>query len=94
MFCKGETIENVRSISAYSSASELIEENGFLPDQLSADEDFCGFLRSFDDYEAIAYFLVNDDTVLCADSISSDLFSVCSVDEFINGIVEQYKEFN
>ena len=91
MFCNGETIENVRTISAYSSASELIEDYDLLPAALSANEDFCDYLQSFDDYEAVAYFCINGDTVLCADSVNGDLFSVCSADEFIKGIVEQYE---
>ena len=83
---------DISSIEAYSAVYDLLKENGFLPPNIEGD--FCDYLQHCDDFEAVAYFCVNYDTVLCADSINGDLFSVCSADEFINGIYKQYKEFD
>ena len=93
MKIKGDILGTVERISAYNSAFELLDENDFLPKNLRDDQDFCDFLRCCDDYDCIGYFCVNDSTIICTDSINGDVISVCSADELIAGLKEQYEEY-
>ena len=79
----------IRSVSYYSSAFDLLEAETVLPEM---DEDFCGFLRSFDDYEAFAYFCINNETVIVADSINGDIISAEKLSDFLPHIREYYEE--
>lgn len=93
MKIKGDILGTVERISAYSSAFELLEENGFLPENLQDDQDFCDFLRNCDDFECIGYFCVNDSVIICTDNVNGDVISACSADELIAGLKEQYEEY-
>ena len=85
-------ISSIRSISAYRSAHDLINDYGFLPEHLSADADFCNFLRHFDDYEDRQYFCVNDNTIIVADAIDGTVFGSFSAEKVIEIIVNDYEE--
>ena len=93
MKSKGDILGTVEQISAHNSAYELVDEYGFLPKELQDNQDFCDFLRHFDDYECFCYFCVNDSTIICADSLNGYVISVCSADELITGVLQEYEEY-
>lgn len=75
------------SISAYHSAWDLLHNEGELP---TGEEDFCEWLKSADDFEALAYFCVSGELVIIADSVNGEVLSFCGLDEFLRRSREQW----
>lgn len=80
----------IRSASYYRSAYELLSVETVLP---ALDEDFEGFLRSFDDYEGIGYLCLNGEIVLFCDDVNGDVFSASKIEDVLPSIREQYEDF-
>lgn len=87
------TLKTVKRISVYGSAYELLQESDLLPEGVQNDTDFCDYMRCCDDYDCIGYFCINDSTIICTDNINGDVISVCSADELLTGLREQYEEY-
>ena len=81
----------VRSASYYRSAFELLEAETILPE---LDDDFMGFLRSFDDYESVGYLCLNGEIVLFCDDINGMVFSAGKVEDILQSVREYYAESN
>ena len=79
----------VRSASYYRSAYELLEAETVLPE---LDDDFLGFLRSFDDYESIGYLCLNGEIVLFCDDVNGMVFSAEKVEDILSSVRAQYDE--
>ena len=56
------------------------------------DADASAFLSGFEDYESFGYTVINDDTVVCSDSLCGDVYSILSLPEFIKQTDEYLKE--
>ena len=80
----------VRSASYYRSAFELLEAETVLPDM---EEDFCDFLRSFDDYESIGYLCLNGEIVLFCDDVNGNVCSASKIEDVLPSIRQQYAEY-
>ena len=65
-------MENIKNIVKYDSFFELITDAA--PELLRVvSDEMKQALEGFDDYESIVYYLINDETVLCADSVNGDI---------------------
>lgn len=80
----------IRTVSYYRSAYELLEAETVLPDM---EEDFCDFLRSFDDYEGIGYLCLNGEVVLFCDDVNGNVCSASKIGDVLPSIMQQYAEY-
>lgn len=65
------------SIEKYDNVRDLFMENGYEMTQDQSDFFFC-----VNDYEPIAYYLINGDTVATVDTISAEVVGEDSLDDF------------
>lgn len=86
-------MENIKNIVKYSSFFELISDAA--PDLLRVvSDEMKDALNGFDDYEGIIYYLINDETVLCADSCNGDISGdPMTIQEFFFRTVEYCVDF-
>ena len=86
-------MDKIKSISSYDSAYkclEAIDDGSMLPFLNDKIQDFC---EHFDDYEPYKYFVLNDESVIVADSISGDvLCEYTTAEEFYQSLVYAYFE--
>ena len=81
-------LRRFRTISAYNSAYELLENETVLP---SFGDDFDSYLRNFDAFESYAYFCVNSEMVIVTDDVNGDVLDFCSLDDFLRTIRKRYE---
>lgn len=85
--------ENIKSISAFDSAYDLLEyvygtdelENG-----LSADE--LDYLKSLNDYDYAKFFLLNENTVIITENFGDVSGSAMALHEFYKETLDYVKE--
>ena len=74
--------ESIRSISAFSSAWEVLED--YVSDRrlsdLTADEREA--LQHVDDFESYSYYVLNGHTVIVCDSITGDVIDSATINNF------------
>lgn len=87
----GDISGRISSIEAYCSAYSLLEDNDFLPENIS--DDFREYLKHFDDFEPVRYFCINRDIVICADSINGDVIGwYGKAENLVLALKENYEE--
>ena len=87
-------MKNINNLKQFSSAYDLIEAwfPGFL-DDYEKDKDFVSYVKGFDAFESMAYFLVNNDYVITADDITGAACgSMIPVSQLFREIKAAYQE--
>jgi len=75
----------------YTCVFDLISD--FAPEFLAVlDPAAKHYLQGFDDYESFAYTVVNDEIVVCSDSINGDVFNTETLPEFLKNTIEYLAE--
>lgn len=85
---KEGVLRRLESISAYSSAYEMLENEAVLPQN----EGFLHFLLHVDDWEHYKYFCLNGEIAVLCDSINGDVLSFDTVDSFMAKTMQFYLE--
>ena len=75
------------SISRYDNPRDLFMENGMEMTQDQSDFFFC-----VNDYEPVAFYLINGDTVVTVDTISDEVMGEDSLDDFYAQSIIHYLE--
>ena len=82
----------ISSISRmYNCSFDMLSD--YAPEYIkSLDDDARDFLAGFEDYESFGYTVINDDTVVCSDSLSGDVYNITPLDEFIKQTADYLEE--
>lgn len=92
---KRYNFKSFSSIKSFSSAYELVDAwfPGFFEEGYEKDNDLVDYIKGFDAYETIAYYLVDNDYVMTADSITGDIFGALTpMTDFYKNIKALYIE--
>ena len=82
---------NMKKIAIYSDVSELIETE--CPEYVnSIDSEIMDYLSHVNDFEPLAFMVVNDSLVVTYDNISGDVIGQDSITDFINQSVDYARE--
>ncbi len=82
---------NIKSISAFDSAYDLIDYVECI-ESLGLSDDEIDYLASINDYDGFGFFLVNGDTVIISDYFGDVSGSAMSYDEFLKNTLEYVRE--
>lgn len=82
---------NIKSISAFDSAYDLIDYVERI-ETLGLSDDEIDYLASINDYDGFSFFLVNGDTVIISDYFGDVSGSAMSYDEFRKNTIEYVRE--
>lgn len=79
----------METIRHYDSAYELLQDEGALD---YVEPDLLEYLKTFDAFEGISYYLIDSKTVLFCDSLPGEIVSDCPLEEFLMQISQYYYE--
>ena len=82
-------IDNIKS---YTTVYSLIRENDESDSLAGLSEDAIDILKHGTDYEAIVFFLINEDTVVTADSINGETYDTTTLENFIRDAIAEAVE--
>ena len=82
-------IKNISKM--YDCAFDMLSD--YAPEYIKTlDDDARDFLAGFEDYESFGYTVINDQTVVCSDSLCGDVYNIMPLPEFIKQTDEYLKE--
>lgn len=66
----------------YNCSFDMLSD--YAPEYIaSLDQDAADYLAGFEDYESFGYTVINDDTVICSDSLSGDIYEIVPLPDFV-----------
>ena len=80
--------ESINSIFCYKSAWDLLRNET----TIDPEKDYQDWLQHFDDYNPIAYYVVNEQVVITADDINGQVYQIQDIGEFLLSLRQAYLE--
>lgn len=83
-------MENIKAIEKFDNPYDLLFDHDF---DVDSNPEFSDYLKFVNDYSCVVFYVINFETVLCADDITGDVFSVMTISEFYKANIKEFQEY-